>query len=106
MIKLFAAAALVLLVLLQYRFWFGSSGMSARDDLDRSIEAAEARARLLEERNTLLRAEVLALRDGEAAVEARARNELGMIKEDEIFYMTDGPSPATATVNPNRGSPR
>lgn len=37
-------------------------------------------------RNDTLRAEVRDLKQGNAAIEERARSELGMIKEDEVFY--------------------
>jgi cell division protein FtsB len=38
------------------------------------------------ERNEALYAEVLDLRKGQEAIEERARDELGMIKEDETFF--------------------
>ena len=91
MIKAFCAVALAVLLLLQYRYWFGTSGTVAIDGLRQTIAATEARARRLDERNSLLKAEVLALREGDAAVEARARSELGMIKSGETFYVVDGP---------------
>ena len=42
--------------------------------------------RLLKQRNAALAAEVEDLKSGEAAVEDRARSELGMIKPGETFY--------------------
>ncbi len=46
-------------------------------------------------RNDTLRAEVRDLKQGNAAIEERARSELGMIKEDEVFYQViDQPMPA------------
>ena len=41
---------------------------------------------MLNARNETLNAEVLDLKSGRAAVEQRARSELGMIKQDEVFY--------------------
>ncbi|MDD5410724.1 MAG: septum formation initiator family protein [Methylobacter sp.] len=38
------------------------------------------------ERNEALYAEVLDLRKGQESIEERARDELGMIKEDETFF--------------------
>lgn len=54
-------------------------------------------------RNDTLRAEVRDLKQGNAAIEERARSELGMIKEDEVFYQViDQPILATPTLpSPN-----
>lgn len=41
----------------------------------------------IEERNRLLEIEVVELKTGLEAVEERARSELGMIEEGEIFYL-------------------
>jgi len=37
-------------------------------------------------RNNVLNAEVTDLKQGFSAIEERARNELGMVKQDEIFF--------------------
>ena len=42
----------------------------------------------LRERNAALAAEVRDLKQGTAAIEERARSELGMIKDGEIFFQT------------------
>jgi cell division protein FtsB len=38
-------------------------------------------------RNAKMTAEVLALKSDSAAFEARARSELGMVREGEVFYL-------------------
>ena len=75
-----------LLALLQARLWTGQGG-------HRSVAALQAQVRQqtrenagLEQRNAALAAEVEDLKSGEAAVEERARGELGMIKPGETFY--------------------
>lgn len=75
-----------LLVGLQYKAWFGDVGHLAATALRAQVTAQRARAEELAERNRLLTAEVLALKGGYDAVEARARQDLGMIKQGETFY--------------------
>lgn len=77
---------LVLLVLLQYPLWLGRGGWLKVWDLHRQVEAQQQINRQTEVRNALLDAEVRDLKQGTAAVEERARSELGMLKSDEIFY--------------------
>ena len=54
--------------------------------LKRSVEAQQAENQRLRERNQALAAEVMDLKQGQEAIEERARSELGMIKEGEEFY--------------------
>jgi len=81
--------ALLVLVLLglQYKAWFGEVGYFANRDMREKVEEQHRRADVLRQRNRILTAEVLALREGHDAVEARARNNLGMVKEGETFYL-------------------
>ena len=51
------------------------------------VEQQRKRTAVLEQRNRILTAEVLALKEGLDAVEARARSDLGMIKRGETFYL-------------------
>ena len=54
----------------------------------------------LQQRNDSLAAEVQDLKDGEAAIEERARSELGMIKPGEKFYRVVEDAPVAAPVVP------
>ena len=57
------------------------------------------------QRNETLNAEVSDLKQANAAIEERARSELGMIKEDEVFYQViDQPLP-TQPANPIPAAP-
>lgn len=76
----------VLLALLQYVLWFGDGGVRDLWQLERQVAEQESENERLTERNDALAAEVRDLKTGLEAVEARARLELGMIKEDEVFY--------------------
>jgi cell division protein FtsB len=82
----------ILLLALQGKAWFGDSGHVAAAELRRQADVQRARAEELAQRNRLLTAEVLALKDGYAVVEARARRDLGMVRHGETFYLlTDRP---------------
>src|SRR5690606_7456363 len=84
--KYLAAALLVELVLLQYRLWLGDGGMREVRRLRAEIAAQMQENEALRERNRTLAAEVQDLKKGTAAIEERARTDLGMIGEGETFY--------------------
>ena len=84
--RILIAVLLVLFMLLQYRLWVGEGSLADVNNLKKEISRLEADLRKLRDRNSALRAEVEDLRGGKAAIEERARSELGMIKEGEIFY--------------------
>ncbi len=76
---------------MQVRLWFSDVGMLARGDLQARVADQARRTQELEERNRRLAVEVAALKSGPAGVEARARSELGMIKNGETFYLVVDP---------------
>lgn len=82
----FALVLLVLLGLLQYRLWFGDNALDEHWQLKADISRIQTQNAELKKRNALMYAEVRDLRKGKAAVEERARNELGLIREGETFY--------------------
>ena len=85
-LRLVALLLLTLLVWLQYRLWLGDAGLPAAHGLQLRVEAQREDNRGLAQRNAVLAAEVDNLKSGEAAVEERARSELGMIRPGETFY--------------------
>ena len=74
------------LVLLQYRLWFAEGGLAEANRLQVQLEEAEAENAELTARNAALTRELIALQDGTAAVEKNARENLGLIKEGEVYY--------------------
>ncbi len=84
--RLLILLLLVLFLLLQYRLWVAPGGLPDVWRLQRELAAREAENRRLEARNRALEAEVRDLKEGLEAVEERARSEMGMIREGEIFY--------------------
>ncbi|MEQ8514983.1 MAG: cell division protein FtsB [Chromatocurvus sp.] len=86
MLRWLLAVLIGLLLLLQYRLWFADGSLAERQRLQRQVESAERENALLRERNDTLSREVLELQSGNAVVEERAREELGLIREGEVFY--------------------
>jgi cell division protein FtsB len=80
-------------VALQYRLWIGEGSFAEVWRLTLEIEKQEQENHVLGERNRRLSAEVRDLREGGAAVEERARKQLGMVKDDETLYIIHPKSP-------------
>lgn len=76
----------ILIALLQYPLWLGKGSWLKVWDLSRQISEQQAVNADLKVRNDTVDAEVRDLKQGFAAIEERARTELGMIKQDEVFY--------------------
>ena len=74
-----------LLLLIQYPLWLGKGGWLSVGDMERQVASSHARTEALKARNAKLESEVNDLKEGLGAVEERARYELGMIKQNEIF---------------------
>jgi len=89
----------LLLAGLQYTLWLGSGGEREVAGLRQQVATQQAENLRLQERNGALAAEVEDLKSGEAAVEERARSELGMVKPGETFYRVVEDAPAS-TVAP------
>jgi cell division protein FtsB len=83
--KILIGVLLVLLIGLQYRLWVGDGSLSEVVQLSNELELQKAKLRLLEQRNSVLEAQVLDLQNGLDAFEEKARNDLGMIKQGETF---------------------
>ena len=77
---------LLLLVILQITLWFGGGGLLELREQHQEVEAQRGENARLRERNEALNAEVLDLKQGFDAVEEHAREDLGMVKEGEVFY--------------------
>ena len=79
-----------LLSLLQYRLWLGDNNLSEYVLLQTQIAGQEQSNGKLVARNQILKEEIIDLKRGTEAIEERARNELGMVKEGETFYRVIG----------------
>lgn len=86
-----------LLLLLQYPLWLGKGGWLKAWDLARQVDEQKNTNQQTKARNAVLDAEVRDLKQGTEAVEERARNDLGMVKRDEIFFQIVGDHPLLPT---------
>jgi cell division protein FtsB len=98
--RLVAAALAFLIVVLQYPLWLGKGGWLRVWDLDRQVSLQKEGNDKLRQRNAALDAEVRDLKQGFEAVEERARYELGMIRQDEVFFQIVPPGSAPVPVTP------
>lgn len=84
--RLLALALATLIVLIQYPLWVGKGSWMRVWEVDRQIRVQRETNAQLKARNAALDAEVRDLKQGMEAIEERARSELGMIKQDEVFF--------------------
>jgi len=77
----------LLIVLLQARLWVGEGSFAQVWGLEDAIAGQRAENAELEARNERLFAEVQNLRGQQGALEERARMNLGLIREDETFFL-------------------
>ena len=91
--KIVASILFVLLIVLQAQLWFGSHGVFQLWSLQRTTLDLKRENEGMIERNEQLHAEVRELRQGEEALEERARSHLGFISEGEKFYRIIPESP-------------
>ena len=88
--KLLAVMLVALIALLQYPLWLGKGGWLRVREVDQQVRAQRAINQTLLVRNAALDAEVRDLKQGFEAIEERARSELGMVRQDEIFFQILG----------------
>ena len=83
---------LLLLGVLQYRLWLGEGSLAEQHRLELQVEEQARINSELKARNAVLEREVLELQTGNQGLEQRAREQLGLIREGEIYYqLVDDP---------------
>ena len=75
-----------LIAVLQYPLWLGKGSWLKAWEVDQELTKQKQENTKLKARNGSLEAEVKDLKTGYGAIEERARSELGMVKQDEIFF--------------------
>ncbi|WP_428603231.1 cell division protein FtsB [Sedimenticola sp.] len=96
MIRILILLLFAMLVVLQYRLWVGEGSLAELHLLKQDIAQQKDELQQMRRRNQALQAEVDDLKKGLEAIEERARNDLGMIREGEIFYQI---------IEPQQGKP-
>ena len=94
-IRIIAALLLTAVLALQYRLWVSPTGMRDVWRTQQAIEAQVKENERLQQRNRTLAAEVRDLKEGRAAIEERARTDLGMIGAGETFFQVVPPAPGS-----------
>ena len=91
--RILVAILLILLLVLQYDLWVGDGSLATVWHLQKEVDAQQLENTYLKERNEALTAEVKDLKTGLDAIEERARDDLGMVKEGETYIqVVDEPS--------------
>lgn len=88
--KALAGILAALILAIQIPLWLGKGGWLRVWDVDQQLAAQNGKNERLEMRNGALAAEVKDLKQGSEAIEERARYELGMVKNDEVFFQVPG----------------
>jgi cell division protein FtsB len=92
--KWLAVSLIAALLLLQYRLWLSGDGVREVWRLRSAVAVQQSENTRLLERNRQLGAEVHDLKQGYAALEERARSDLGMVAGNETFYQVVPPRPS------------
>ena len=92
--KWLAIALGIVIAVLQYRLWLSDTGVRELARMQESVAQQRAQNAVLAQRNRQLAAEVRDLKTGLAALEERARSELGMIARNETYYQVVPAAPA------------
>ena len=75
---------------MQYMYWFGESGFFATRLLMQDVRAQAEFNQRLAVRNELMRVQIQRIKHDDSVIESIARNDLGMIKPNETFYLYVG----------------
>jgi cell division protein FtsB len=107
-LRILAIIFAALILALQYPMWLGKGGWLRVRELDHQVEAQKHVNAELQVRNAKLDADVRDLKQGLEAIEERARSELGMIRQDEVFFQlpqdaaSRAPTAGERTPDPGR----
>lgn len=104
--RLILLTLVVLFALIQYPLWFGNGGWLAVWDLQQKVSEQRAANEGLRARNKAMEAEVEDLRTGQQASEERARRELGLMHDREVFVQILPSEIPDASAKPKKPQPK
>lgn len=84
--KILAVVLIALVALAQYPLWYGKGGWLEVMQMKQQVALLQESNEVLQQKNNILEAEVNNLKEGLDAIEELARSELGMIRQDELFF--------------------
>lgn len=84
--KILSSLLIVLIIILQFNIWYGDNGKQKINSLQMTIEQQQKHNQRLNLQNQELKREIYLLRNKPELLEEKAREQLGLIKKDEIFY--------------------
>jgi cell division protein FtsB len=88
----------ILLLGLQARLWVGEGSLAHKSELDRKLREQQLENERLQKRNETLARDVESLKTNLDAIEEKARQNLGLIKQDEVFYLVTDDDPIAARL--------
>ena len=91
--KFIALLLVLLLVMMQVNIWLTKDGYSRIAEIKELIQDQQKENNEMVSRNSQLKEEIKDLKDGYSAIEEKAREDIGMIKEGEEFYLLTKPRP-------------
>ncbi|MEM5457311.1 cell division protein FtsB [Paraburkholderia phytofirmans] len=97
--RLVTAVLIVLLALIQYPLWWGHGGWLRVHELQQQLAQQVQKNADSKLRNERIQGEVQDLQNGTAAVEERARYEMGMVKDSEVFVQFVSPNAPLPAAN-------
>ncbi len=83
--RLLFLTLLALFLLIQYPLWFGQGGWFAVWELEQKVADQRSVNEGIRQRNMAMEAEVEDLRVGTQAIEERARTDLGLMLDKEVY---------------------
>lgn len=88
--RFFATVLTLLLVLLQYKLWFGVEGVAQTMSIKHHVEQIRAVNQQSMQHNQDVANQINSLRNNREAIESLARENLGMVKKGESYYQFVG----------------